>query len=149
MADAQSEPVKVGIVTQSADSIAQAVVTTMATAVFEACRAGWQVQLVMSDQNGLWGNFVELRKRTDGLPAAVHKCSGNQQAQVASVKVDASGETEKLAFGAEAGARAVRQLRDKVGAGIVTGPMVLGAGITQAHNELQRCIHHNALRSSN
>ena len=61
MANPQPQPLK-AIAAHLADNIAQAVVSTVSTPLFQACGTRWQIQIIMRNQDMLQINLVETRQ---------------------------------------------------------------------------------------
>ena len=78
MANAEPQTVKIILIAQLRDDVAQAIVPTMPAAELELGYAGWQVQFVMGHQDFFGFDPEEARKRRDSLAAAVHVGGGNQ-----------------------------------------------------------------------
>ena len=98
MADADTQTMKVRVVTQFALDIFQAVVTAIAAAELHFCHAGREIQLIMRHQNFIRGNLVKTGEGTDRFAAQVHKGGRYQQADIIALNIQTRGITVKLTF---------------------------------------------------
>ena len=84
MANADAQPPKVSVAAQCGDDIPETVVSTVAAAALEAGLAGWDIELVVGDQNRAGLNAVVVRHGCDRSATFVHEGLWNQQPQVVS-----------------------------------------------------------------
>ena len=134
MPDAETQAIKVLIIAQGADGIAQAIMAAVSATMLKARNAGSKVQFIVCNEDGFGRDLVELRESVNGLSAAVHKRGGNQQTQIAAVKMNTRGQPVEFILWNQAGALAARQLGNEIGTGIVTSPVIFSARIAQAHD---------------
>ncbi len=85
MAYAKAQSSETVVVTKRADNVAKPIVAAVAAAGFQPDFAGWQVQLVVRDQDRFGRNFIKLRECGHRLPRAVHKGVWNQKFGVQTV----------------------------------------------------------------
>ncbi|MNG25150.1 hypothetical protein D3C84_1099620 [compost metagenome] len=78
MADAKPQTVKVLVVAELRNNVAQAVVPTVAAAFLELGDAGRQVEFVVGNQDGIWRDAEKVRQCSNGLAATVHVGGRNQ-----------------------------------------------------------------------
>ena len=58
------------------EDIAQAVMSTMAAALLDPDRTGWQIEIIVHHQNRFWRNIKIATDRCDRTPALVHEGGG-------------------------------------------------------------------------
>src|SRR6056297_3225987 len=121
MADADTQPLKVGGVAQRTHDVPEPVVTAVTAIALESRDTRRQVKFVVSDENLGWGQLEEPGHGADGLAAAVHEGVRNEQANVVSSDREAGRLAVKAALGSQCAAVAAQQVVHKVGAGIMPG----------------------------
>ena len=136
--DTDAQAVKIPLA-QGAHDISQAIVTGMAAACFKARLPWGQVQFVMNDQD-LVGIDTEIVGQTgDRLAAAVHISGWFQEADFFAVQVQFANRAVMAGFNSEWLMMLLGKFVDKPKSGIVTGLLVIGAWISEAHDEPDGC----------
>ena len=118
------------------DQITQTVMATMTTAFFQPDGTGWQIQLVVNNQNLLQRNFKKSRQRTDCLAAAVHKGHWFLQTALVAIQQTARHIAVESLFGAETLPATPHQFIYKPKPGVMPGWFVFGTGVAQSDDEL-------------
>src|SRR5690606_38612958 len=145
VANAEPQAAEIATVTQGADDVPEAVVAAVTTTDFQAGDARSQVEFVMGHQDFPRGNGKKIGHRRHGLAAAVHISGGDQQTQLVTIDADLAGQAMKLFFFPEGATLAAGQGGNKIGPGIVTGPVVLRAGVSQPDYQFNRGVQWRGL----
>ena len=111
---------------------------TMAATTFQAHRARRQIQIIMNHQNLSRRNAVKTGQRCYRLTAAVHEGQRLKQPRIPPVRADPAQLAVKAGLGAKCPAVLAGQRIDQPESGVMTGVGILGAGITQPHQQSQR-----------
>jgi hypothetical protein len=67
-------------------------------ALLKSCAAGWNVQLIMGNQNVFWLDLEKPCHCRDCSTAAIHKCGGNEYAKVVTGQGKSPGQAIKSGF---------------------------------------------------
>lgn len=124
------------IFAQAIGDVPQAVMTTVAAALFQTHTACRQVQIIMRHQDGFRRQLEIGRERLHRLAAAVHEGGGFEQAYVMSIKLQATYISAEFALATEAAPMSTGKCIHKPEAGIVACQNVIGPGIAEADHEL-------------
>src|SRR5690606_12973596 len=141
VADAQPQAMKSVVVAQTGDGVAQSVVPAMSATLLAFHHAGGQVELVVSDQDFLGGDAVEARHGGNGLAAAVHEGSGDEQTKVLTVESETTGQAEKLFFLAQCYVVHLGEALNEKGARVVPGHVIFRARITETDDQPDTLRH--------
>ena len=135
VADTHTQTVEV-FTAQVTDEIAQTVMAAVPPPPFQPDRTGWQIQLVVDNQDLVQRDLEERRQRTDRLAAAIHIGHGFLQAALVAAYKTACHFAHESPFRAETLLAVPYQFIDKPKPGIMPGGFILGAGIAESDDEL-------------
>ncbi len=136
MADAKPQAIKIILITELGDDVAQPVMSAVPAPQFEFGDAGGHVEFVVGHQNGFRRDAEEIRQCRYGLAAAIHKGGGDQQANIAALMAEFANQAKILFFEAQVDALAVSQALNEKGSCIMPSLVVFRAGVTQANDQL-------------
>ena len=136
MADADAQPPVVAAAELGVD-VAQAVVAGMTAALLELELAGFQVELVMRDQDLLGRDLEETRQRRDRLARAVHESHGLEQPDRLTFEIAAPGNAEIAAFRVQVDLEFACDRLQPPETGVVTGILVFRARVAQADQQFE------------
>lgn len=139
MADANTQAMKIFVVTQSRHDIAQPIVAPMASAEFEPGGTWINIQFVVGNQHFFGRNFVELRNGRNGFAAAVHKSSGNKQAEFMSGADRTASQSKEFGIRLQSDVALMCQCNNEVGSRVVACTLVFATRVTQTNNEFDGC----------
>ncbi len=126
--------------------IAQTIVTTMTTALFQANRAGRQIDLVMSDEQVADCESVLIEEASERPAAEVHIALRFDEPDLAAGQINPADVSIEPFLVANLRAGAARQFVYKPKPGVMQRPRVTLLGIAEARYRRQICGHNTDLR---
>ena len=98
MIDANTQAMKVFVVPECGNDVAQAIVSAVPATQFEARSSRRDIQLIMGDEDFVWRDFEKSRHGRDGFAAAVHERCGNKQPDIVSAQAATTGQAKEFGF---------------------------------------------------
>src|SRR5690606_34886036 len=134
MADADAQAMETAMAEQ-AHGVAQPVLAAVAAVELQPRDARRQVQLVVRQQRLLRLDLPELQRRQHGFAGQVHEGGGPEQANGLTANLHLGALAEQLGIQAERFAGPRRQGVHETEPGVVPGPRIFLAGVTQPDDE--------------
>jgi hypothetical protein len=125
--------VKVGVIAQFADDIFQAIVAAVAAAEFKFRHTGWEIQLIVRDQDFIGGDAEKGRHRADSFATEVHKRGWHEQTNIFTGKVYARCVTEEFTFFFKRLVMTLRKQIDIPGTCVMAGCRIFRTWVCQAN----------------